>query len=211
MTDGCFNIEGFPDGVKVIAINGPKAKRLADLSLHKSDLEFSYECLQAINLAPEEPYVFREALWRSALVHFCKCFGSDTRAQLNQKKIYKGEPEAVFTVFSYFKNLRDKHFIHDENAYSQSIPGAILNNGNKAYKIEKILCFSAHCVTLDQSHYSNLMLLVQKAQFWVDTEFDLLANTLTTDLEKEGYETLLAQKSVNYQVPTTDDISRAKK
>ena len=34
-------IEGFPDAVKVITITGPDAKRVADLSLHKEDLEFA--------------------------------------------------------------------------------------------------------------------------------------------------------------------------
>ena len=73
--DSSLHIEGFPDAVKILDIEGPLAKRLADLALHRSDLEFADGCLDAINLAPEEPYVIREALWRSAIVHFMKCSG----------------------------------------------------------------------------------------------------------------------------------------
>ncbi len=36
-----FHIEGFPNAVKVLRIDGPKAQRLADLALHKADLDFA--------------------------------------------------------------------------------------------------------------------------------------------------------------------------
>jgi hypothetical protein len=38
--DGGLQIEGFPDAVKVIRLDGPRAKRLADLALHRADLDF---------------------------------------------------------------------------------------------------------------------------------------------------------------------------
>ena len=47
-----LHIEGFPEAVKVLRIEGLCAKRLSDLALHKSDLEFSESGLDAINLAP---------------------------------------------------------------------------------------------------------------------------------------------------------------
>lgn len=40
-TENGLHIEGFPDAVKVIRIDGPQSKRLADLALHKADLEFA--------------------------------------------------------------------------------------------------------------------------------------------------------------------------
>ncbi len=90
-TDAGFYIEGFPDAVKVVEIGGKVAKRLADLSLHKADLEFADACFAAINQAPEEPIVIREALWCSAIVHFLKCFSNGARFQLAPKKLFKGE------------------------------------------------------------------------------------------------------------------------
>lgn len=70
-----FQIEGFPEAVKVVRITGRDRQRLADLGLHKRDLDFALECLTAINQVPEQPGIVREALWRSAIVHFIKCFG----------------------------------------------------------------------------------------------------------------------------------------
>lgn len=209
-TDAGFHIEAFPDAVKVVAINGKKSKRLADLSLHRADLEFADACLDAINKAPEEPRVIREALWRSAIVHFLKCFGDGARFQLTPEKLYKGEPPEALLAFSYFKSLRNKHLVHDENSYAQSIPGAILNNGKKNYKIEKIVCFTAFSSTLEQGSFSNLKLLIQKARIWVVAEFDSLCEQLTTDLEKEPYELLLARDSLTYSKPTLDAIHSAR-
>ena len=140
--------DGFPDVIKVISLVGPRARRLADLALHKSDLQFADECFLVINSVPEQPPAVREALWRSAIGHVFKCFGdSGVRFQIFADKVLKGEvPEAIL-AFNYFKSLRNKHMVHDENSYSQSLPGAILNNGAKTYKVEKIVCFATNAVT----------------------------------------------------------------
>jgi hypothetical protein len=206
-TDSGLHLEGFPDAVKIIRVDGPHAKRLADLALHDSDLEFAAMCLEAINQSPEEPPVLRQALWRAAIVHFMKCFGDSARFQLSEKKIYKGNPTAL-TVFAYFKDLRNKHFVHDENSYAQSLPGAVLNNGTKSFKIEKIVCFNVIGDTLDQEHYGNLSLLIQEARTWVAAEVDALCESITTDLEAETHERLLSRDSVTISVPKIEETGK---
>jgi hypothetical protein len=204
-----MHIEGFPDAEKVIRIEGPRAKRLSDLALHKADLDFAENCLDAISLAAEEPHVIREALWRSSIVHFLKCFGNaEARFQLSAVRILKGEPSEAMMAFNYFKGLRNKHLVHDENSYAQSIPGAILNKGNKSYKIEKIVCFAAIAGTLAQENYNNLKLLIQKSRSSVIAEFDQLCETLTKDLEKEPYDKLCAKESLTYRKPTIDELHK---
>lgn len=207
-----LHIEGFPDAVKVIQIDSPDAIRLSDLALHKLDLEFADRCLEAINTVPEEPHVIRESLWRSAIIHFLKCFGnSKARFRLTTDEVLRGEPPEAIEAFKYFKSLRDKHLVHDENSYAQSIPGAVLNNGSKDYKIEKIVCFSASSVTLEQGSYGNLKLLIGRSQFWVTREFDQLCEKLTEALEKETYTTLLASADLTYRVPTPDELYRSRR
>lgn len=94
--------------------------------------------MKEINLIPVEKHIVRQSLWRSAIVHFGKCFGkSASRFQLNPNAIWKGNQSAL-EAFKYYKDLRNKHVVHDENSYAQSIPGAILNNGKKPYKIGDI-------------------------------------------------------------------------
>lgn len=210
-TETSFHIEGFPDAVKIITINDPdKARSLADFSLHQEDLEFADACLDALNQTNENPIV-REALWRSAIVHYMKCFGSGVRSDLSEVDIYRSEPPEALLAFGYFKDLRDKHFIHDVNPYAQSIPGAVLNNGTKDYKIEEIVCFSAFGETLEQGNYRNLKLLIEKARTWVASEFNSLREQLTAALEKECYDELLSRESITYGVPTVKDVSRRRK
>ena len=204
-----LHIEGFPNAVKILRVEGPRAKRLADLALHRADLDFAENCLDGINQVPEEPHFIREALWRSAIVHVLKCFGdSGARFQLSAETVLRGQPPEAMMAYNYFKGLRNKHLVHDENSYAQSIPGAILNKGDKENKIEKIVCFSAIAGTLSQENYSNLILLIHKARSWVVAEFDQLCDVLTKELEKEPYEKLLGKDSLSYRVPTIDEIHK---
>jgi len=211
-TDTGLHIEGFPDAVKVIRLDSPQAQRLSDLALHKSDLDFADACLDALNTVLMETTVIRGALWQSAIVHFSKCFGdSGARFQLSAERIYKTEPPEAMVVFRYFRDLLNKHVVHDENSYVQSLPGAVLNGGDKTYKIEKIVCLNAVGITLEQANYSNLKLLIGKARTWVDSEFDKLCDILTKELELEPYETLLTKEAISYQAPTVDEISKNRK
>jgi len=207
-TDAGFHIEGFPDAVKVIRMDGPQSKRLADFALHKADLEFAAECLEEINHVSDKSRVLQQALWRAAIIHYMKCFGdSGARFQLSAKKIYKGNALAL-TAFNYFKDLRNKHFVHDENSYAQSIPGAVLNRRDKPYKIEKIVCFSAIAETLGQDNYSNLYLLIQTTKTWVEGEFDALCQALTKELEAKSYDDLYSLEAITYKAAAIDEINK---
>lgn len=207
-TEAGFHIEGFPDAVKAIHITGPVSRRLADLWLHKADLEFAADCINEINRVPDIQRIVREALWRSAIVHYAKCFGnSKVRFQLSSAKIYRDIPLGLAT-HSYFIDLRDKHVVHDENAYAQSFPGAVLNRGDKAYKIEKIVCVATFIQTLNQELWNNLKVLIDKALEWVVTEFDSICDLLTRELEQEPYSALLARESISMRLPAYDEVAK---
>lgn len=203
-------IDGIPDGTKVVGLYGPIAKRLADLALHKVDLQFADAALDAINSVPAEPPIAREAIWRSAIVHYLKCFGKGSRFKLSAAKIYKAEPKEAMLAFDYFKSLRNLHLVHDVNGYSQSIPGAVINDGSKSYKVEKVVTFSAAANTLEQGNYRNLKLLIQGALKWVTAEYDMLCKRITKELEGKSYKELASMKSLTYKVPTLDELSKKK-
>ncbi|WP_310463422.1 hypothetical protein [Sphaerotilus sp.] len=203
-----FHVEGFPDAVKVLLIAGPKIRRLADLALHKVDLDFTLECLETINTTPDEPHTLRRALWHSAIVHFIKCFGqSESRFSLDAKVVYKADPGA-FEPYKYFDSLRNKNLVHDENSYTQCLPGAILNKKGMDHKIAKILCLSVVGETLGQENYQNLHLLATRARDWVVGQFDELCNLITRELEPTLYEELLAMEGITYTVPGADDVHK---
>ena len=203
-----IQIEGFPDAVKIVQITGEKAKHLADLTLHRADLKFAIGCLEGINLLTEKLKWLRQGLWHSAIVHFMKCFGGhESRFSLNPKKVYKGN-QVARVVFENFKNLRNKHLVHDENSYAQSHPGAILNKKDCDHKIAKIICVAFVSITLDQVAYSNLHSSITHALKWVEEQIEDLCNFLTSELEAVPYDDLFSRKEIVYSPPKVEEIGK---
>lgn len=201
-----LHIEEFKDAVKVVKLTSHGARRTADLALHKLDLEFARDTLLAINAAGAIGPTAQEALWRSSIIHFAKCFGKGSRTQLCPKKVYRSLPAAALEWFYHFKKIRDKHIAHDVNAYMQALPGAIVNDGTKGYKIEKIISFIATNPTLDQHHYKALFDLVEAALNWVIEEHDKWCDQLTQELEKEEHSALLSRPALTYTPATIADV-----
>jgi hypothetical protein len=143
--ENTFHLEDFPDAVKVIKTTGRQSRRL-----HKNDLDFAFECLETINRTPREPQILHDVLRQSAIVSFIKCFGgSKARFSLDHKVIYKHHAGAA-EVYKLFYSLRNKNIVHDENSYTQSLPGAVLNKDGMDHKITKIVILSVTGKTLEQ-------------------------------------------------------------
>ncbi|MGH2500759.1 MAG: hypothetical protein ACRDF0_11825 [Candidatus Limnocylindria bacterium] len=198
---GGVHIEGFPDAVKVIALAPASSRETCDLALHIQDLDFAMNCLAAINGQTE--WLLREALWRSAIVHFFKCFGDSVRSRLLPEKVYSGDPEGL-EVFRYFRDLRNKHFVHDENLYAHCVGGAILNRQSMDHKIAKVVSLALRGETLDQEHWSNLRLLVERARSWVTTQYELVCSRVAEELEAETYEVLDGREGIVPRIPGLD-------
>jgi len=210
-TTSGVQIESIPDGVKVVQLGGPKAQRLADLGLHRADLQFAHDALEALNTSALSKF-HREALWRSAIVHFFKCFSAnEARFSLAPQSVYKGEPPEALENFTYFKDLRNKHLVHDENSYARSVAGAVLNDGTKQYKVEKIVVLSMFAETLEQNEYANFKLLIEKALGWVTKQIDLLCAVLTQELEAKPYSDLLAMPAITYTAPAGSELPYTRK
>jgi hypothetical protein len=208
-----FKINGLPDAVKVISLTKNQARRLTDMALHQHDLNLAKEALLEIGKIEN----FRESrvadlLWRAAVIHCVKCFTpAAARGQLSPQKILKSEPSEALDAFQYFLNLRNKHFIHDENSLAQCIPCAVINNGTKSYKIEKVVCQSIHVITLDQGTYTNLTLLVDKSLAWVVSEFDMLCDRISAELEQVPYDQLLATPQPVFTTHGDGDMGKTRK
>ncbi|UXU86796.1 hypothetical protein [Burkholderia sp. S-53] len=212
--EGWFDINGVPDAAVVVGLKDKRARRLADLFLHKDDLEFAAECLERIATKPERPDLddfLKEALWRTAVIHFFKCFGDGARFRLARDAVYKTEPPEAKIVFDHMKDLRNKHFVHDENSYLQCRPTAVLNDGSKRYKVEKIVCVAIRSATLHQDSFTNLRLLVTKALEWVVAEFDSLADAITAELESLDYVTLAAMPAPQVTIPSHEEAGVTRK
>jgi len=200
-----IHLPGFPNAVKLVDIRTPKAKRLADLALHQEDLRFALECLGLITINVSESNLIQKALWRSALVSFFKCFGNGDRFQLSPQKLLKGEPSEAMKSFNYFKSLRNKHVVHDENSYTQTVCGAVLNPEFSETKVDRViaLCMDMH---LDQTHLSSFITLVKFILDSVSKEFDALELSIRGELESESYSTLISLPAPIYHAPMADEV-----
>jgi hypothetical protein len=166
------------------------------------------DCLQGINQVPVEPRTLREGLWRSAIVHVMKCYGSnDSRFSLDINSVLKGDL-AGKEVFKFFHDLRNMHLVHDSNGYVQSIPGAILNKQGMDHKIAKIICISFQGLTLDQGAFGDVHLLITRSMEWVVRQFDSICDVLTKELEAMSYADLLKRDSVTYTAPKLQEIDK---
>lgn len=208
---GRLHIEGVPDAIKLVRVDGQKARRIADLALHRIDLEFSQQCLVQINrFLGASDAIVRQALWRGAVSHYMKCFGNSVaRGQLSAEKILKGESLGL-EIHNYFKELRNKHIIHDENDVTQCWPSAAVNGGTKPHKVEKIITLSITADTLLEESYSNLDKLIGMSLSWVENMYEKLCSELINELEAESYQELLNRDPVFVKKPEIDSVGRAR-
>ena len=202
---GVVHIEGFPNAAKLVALGGKQAELLGHLALHRRDLQFALECLVRINETADD--ILREAAWRSAVVSFVKCFvGGGRRSRLDVSAVYTGNKRAT-SAFSYFKNLRDKHFVHDENAHQQCHSGAVVNLLGVSPKIDRVVTLLTTDVTLDQSTYNNLHTVATDALRYVVHAYDKSAERLTAVLEAEDYSQLIRRPDMTCTLPPPNEVS----
>lgn len=211
-TETGIALDEFPNAVKVIKIDGPEAGQAADLSLHQHDLKFAHDCLLKIvglSSQPDQELV-QHALWMSAMVSFFKCFGGGVRAGLDPIALY-GQETPASQVFDYFKALRDKHVVHDVNAFAQSSPGAVLNQVGDEHKIAKITFTNEYAETLEQQRFDGFLRLVTRALEVVASDFETACDKIWAELEALPYSELLARDVVTLRGPVpTSHITRSR-
>jgi hypothetical protein len=203
---GGLEIDGYPAAEKAIKLDGFEAERLAHLLLHMRDLEFAGECLVQIRSEPLLPSVVREALWRAAIVHYMKCFGSGARFSLDHQKFLEdGLPRQVH---DFFRDLRRKHVVHDENPYLQSVPMAVISPLGQTPKVQDIVVMTVASETLTEGHLGNLDLLIGRALHWVREEFDRLRQRVHRMTDELDHAELLQCEQAAFRVPTAADVER---
>lgn len=201
-------IDGFPDAAKAISISAlvpDLSRNLADLGLHRLDLMFAKDCLAALQEPGSE--VTRLALWRSAVIYYCKCFDDRSKARKFLKSgeiLDRGDQRKLH---GYFITLRHKHIAHDDNAYLQAHPVAVIAGPHKKYSVEKVLCIPMQSDTTDDEHRQKLGLLVDYVLSWVETKMEHYYEVITAELEKVDYQTLLSQSDKKYRAPAPEDHS----
>jgi hypothetical protein len=124
-TDTGYELVGFPDMVKVLAISEADAGGLIDLALHDVDLQRARAYLYAMATPQWTDPIVREGLWHSAVVRFMKCYGEGVRSRLDHRVIHA--EAGARGAFAYTDSLRDNHVAHDVNSFAQVRTAAVLN------------------------------------------------------------------------------------
>lgn len=155
----------------------------------------------------------REAVWRSAVVHFFKCFGDNkSRFNLSGDGVFKAAPPGAKDSFEYFLDLRNKHFVHDENTLSQAMVGiAVLEGRGQPVVVEKITCMTARYPTLDGRFLETFAALVAYADHWVTQQFEMTEKALKAVVEKMPSEEVLALQEPHAPLPTLADVKTPRK
>lgn len=213
MVDGKFHIEGFPDASGCISISNlapHQSRELENIVSRRLDLVFAKACLDFLKDGQNSSALLRDALWRSAIVHYTKCFAQrGSRKPLPYTKILSVIPDSEVQpreIHKYFMALRNRHVVHDDNAWLQVLTGAVISYPGKGYNIEKIICTSVQGQTLNEGNFGNLYLLIQEAIKWVETRFDALCESIGAELEKLPRERLLSEANLKFKAPEAKDV-----
>lgn len=208
--------ELYADSEKLIDVSQfPISKQLADLSLHRDDCEKALEALHGSasfrsyngSINGIETQTLEQILLFFSICSFYKCFGENkSRSSLNKLKVYQN-PSSIKT-FEYYRNIRDKFLVHDENRMTATAVGAALNPINSERKIERILTTAIKVISLDAAAYENLDKLISEALVWIKNDFIEKSAKLTEILEKQEHHTLgtLPKYPPDFEKPTLDNI-----
>jgi hypothetical protein len=187
-----LGITGYPDGIDIRLVDGKIVKRFNDLALHELDLDSCIKILETVSqekLALDHPLA--EAAILAGIAKFIKCFGvSAARGQLNAKKIYKDIPKAI-EVFEYFKALRDKHVIHDENPMTMIASGIVINRPGADRKIADVIALPMVARVASKEQFEQLWNLAYIAREWVGTQITELANLIIEKYEAYSHQELM--------------------
>jgi hypothetical protein len=204
----------------MIAIPDEYTKAYVHLFLHRTDLFRAREFLAEFDkLGVPTPNLVRpgyampvvaQSLWLSALGATMKCFQrSVSRKKLDPARVFGADKtQPVRAAFDLLKDLRNKHVLHDENDWMQTVPYAIYADaGNNQAKFGDI-----NCVVLegtDIAHIGQLRTVVDAACDWITEQIDIHTEAIRADLQGRAYSAVAAMPPPpSIELPHTGTIGK---
>lgn len=197
-----------PRLAKLVAVPDEIGKQLAHMGLHGIDLQKAIEYLDELDRRgyPQALETADYALWHSALIAMYKCFGnSKARSRLNPDDIYTDAAQRK--TFDYWRDLRNKNIVHDENDVTQGWVVAVLRQPGYEPKIDGLQQLSIDGVTVCAENSAALRGLVDTAKQWVRVEADRLKAKVLAELNAMTYEELDALPPPRVDTPTEASVS----
>jgi hypothetical protein len=199
--DNTLHVEAYPGAINVIQLRGKPAVQCMHLGLHRTDLEFAQGCLEVVRGAEERYHVVSEAAWRSAMLHYCKCFappqGGSGRTQLSATRVFGKEDSSLMKQHRRIMDLRNTHLVHDDGTHNWCALGAVIEPIDAAPRKVRQISFAAmDSVTLNDDSLASLEQLVATALEWAKDEFQTMANGIILLLHQAFSHSDLTVKTV---------------
>jgi hypothetical protein len=186
-------------------------KQYQAIVLHEMDLQFCQSCLRELNSLDYNKQSERaEAYWISCIARFFKCFGeSKARSKLSASKIFKTNAEST-TDYEYFRALRNKHVVHDENPFSDVLVAVAINASEQETSFVEIFATPIHFFTI-KSDLDRLENLVKKALDWITERRTQLEENLNVTYAQWTRTSLLALPDLTTTMPNRNDVFLTRK
>jgi hypothetical protein len=192
----------YPDAVNVVEVPQKQlARQLAHLHLCAADLRLAE--LSLTHWENSQETNVRAIFWRSAVLHWYKCFDSDARGQLPYKKIYSKYPHALW-YYEYFKNLRNFHVVHDLNSYSQFHVVAVLSQ-TTVLGVEVLTITAAEHA---RNYVEGLKNLIAAALQYIDAQSLKVTELIRAGLEATPIAQLHAMPNPTFTLGSPNDITK---
>jgi hypothetical protein len=189
------------NALEAVQLAGPKAKRIADLSLHQYDMGFCERLLteHASKFGGDNDDLSR-ALWIAVLTKFVSCFreAGSARWPLHEKKVYASNSTAL-RDFEWILDLRNKHIAHDENSYYGAAAFAWLEQNGDARQVASM----TYVTQIDPTVAAMMQNLVGLAQDYIRIAIADAGKALLAEVQAMTPEERTAlPKSIYVPLPT---------
>lgn len=172
----------------IARLSGYEANRISDLSLHLEDLRFAESCINEIGMIGKEKFITQTALWRSAIIHFLKCFSESAKFRLSPEEIFSHHLIKSYGVFLSLKNKFGRYAIHNESTYKTIETVALILDDGGQRRVEGIYSRSLNNNVFQSEDIIELGELIEQTRAWVEIEKSILMETMKVRVERTpGY------------------------
>ena len=206
MTDEGFVIQGnFPSNLTPIALpaNYIHKKRFLSYFLHKNDVERAVSYLECIS--NDKHHFVNEGLFVAALTIFIKCFGTGVRERVSDD-IY--DTPDTKDSYNQFKDVRDKHFVHDVNGMTQTTDFMLVNLDEANPHIHNASVIY-NIATFNYRYEANKLIhLMQILHNYLCREIDKMSDDIINEFKSKSKDELISYGSPNIRLANIDDVSK---
>lgn len=184
-----------------------RKKQYISLFLHKADIEEGLDFLHYIS-ADKHPQI-NQALFMGALNNMMKCFQSSAACnQLNEKRFIKAFPNESREL-KRFKNWRNKHFVHDENAMRLPISFLIVSPQDQDNPLGGPPSVFWNKAPIDYLlEGRELEVLMQAIWRFIRSEIDKIGQSILDEYQAKTREELLSYGRAETELATTANPDR---